>query len=64
MILLLGFMMALNVTLSAWLTFQEEVIYAYEGIPMPSWFERWGLARSKARGTDNVVLVDLLTYWL
>lgn len=41
-ILLLGFMMALNVTLSAWLTFQEEVIYAYEGIPMPTWFARWG----------------------
>lgn len=41
-ILYLGFIMAANVALSAYLTFKEHVLYAYEGIPLPSWWERWG----------------------
>ena len=34
--------MAANIILSAILTFADEVLYAYEGIPLPSWWERWG----------------------
>ena len=41
-LLYLGFIMAANIILSAILTFEEEVLYAYEGIPLPTWWERWG----------------------
>lgn len=41
-LLFLGFIMAANIILSAILTFSDEVLYAYEGIPLPSWWERWG----------------------
>lgn len=41
-ILYLAATMALSVGLSAYLTYQTEVIYAYEGIPMPEWWSyRW-----------------------
>ncbi|SMF20891.1 cytochrome c oxidase assembly protein [Pseudobacteriovorax antillogorgiicola] len=41
-LLYLGFIMAANIILSAILTFADEVLYAYEGIPLPTWWERWG----------------------
>ena len=39
-VLYLAVMMALNVVLSATLTFTERVLYAYEGLPLPTWW-RW-----------------------
>ena len=41
-LLYLGFIMAANIVLSAFLTFEDKVLYAYEGIPLPVWWERWG----------------------
>ncbi len=41
-LLALGLMMALNIILSAILTFSDKLLYAYEGIPQPSWFAQWG----------------------
>lgn len=41
-ILYLAATMALTVALAAFLTYQEKVLYAYEGIPMPEWWAyRW-----------------------
>ena len=39
-LLLLGFIMALDVALSATLSYTETVWYAYQGLPLPSWW-RW-----------------------
>lgn len=41
-LLYLGFIMAANIVLSAILAFEERVLYAYEGIPLPEWWEKWG----------------------
>ena len=41
-ILFLGFIMAINIILSAILTLSDEILYAYEGIPLPSFWEKWG----------------------
>ena len=41
-ILFLAAFMALNIILAGMLTYADELWYAYEGIPMPSWWaERW-----------------------
>ena len=37
-ILFLGAFMALNIVLAAMLTYADEIWYAYQGIPMPSWW--------------------------
>jgi cytochrome c oxidase assembly factor CtaG len=49
-ILMLGFIMAVNIILSAILTFADEVLYAYQGIPMPSWFAHWGHLQDQRLG--------------
>lgn len=49
-LLFLGFIMALNVALSAYLTFSDEILYAYEGIPLPSWWEKWGHLQDQRLG--------------
>jgi len=41
-ILFLAAFMALNIILAAMLTYADEIWYAYQGIPMPSWWaENW-----------------------
>lgn len=49
-ILMLGFIMALNIILSAILTFSDDLLYAYQGIPMPSWFAHWGHLQDQRLG--------------
>ncbi|NRA63492.1 MAG: cytochrome c oxidase assembly protein [Pseudobacteriovorax sp.] len=49
-ILYLGFIMALNVILSAFLTFADEVLYGYEGMPVPEFWQRWGYLHDQRLG--------------
>jgi cytochrome c oxidase assembly factor CtaG len=49
-LLFLGFIMAVNIILSAILTFADEVLYAYQGIPQPSWFAEWGYLQDQRLG--------------
>ncbi len=41
---------ASNIILSAILTFSDKVLYAYEGIPLPSWWESWGHLQDQRLG--------------
>lgn len=41
-LLFVGAVMVSDIILSAFLTFADTVWYAYEGIPVPDWWTRWG----------------------
>ena len=40
-LLYLGFIMAMNIILSAILTFADDILYGYEGMPIPEFWQRW-----------------------
>ncbi len=48
--LYLAAMEASNIILSAILTFSDDVLYAYEGIPMPTWWAHWGHLQDQRLG--------------
>jgi len=49
-LLFIGLMMASSLVLSSLLTFADEVLYAYQGIPQPSWFAHWGYLQDQRIG--------------
>ncbi len=40
--LLVSAVMLADILLSAFLTFADDIWYAYDGIPLPDWWEKWG----------------------
>ena len=48
-LLYLGAVMVSGVMLSAFLTFYDDVLYAYQGIPQPRWWD-WGLLQDQRLG--------------
>lgn len=49
-LLFIGMIMAAGIVLSSLLSFSDEVLYAYEGIPQPTWFAHWGYLQDQRIG--------------